>query len=211
MKTVVQCDFDGTITTEDVSFYLLDAFARDDWRGVLREYEQDKITVGQFNSRVFAMVKAEEWALVDTVRRKAQFRGGFLELVRCCHSRGFRFVIVSNGLEFYIHALLETAGLQDIEVHAARAQFLPQGVMVQYLGPDGSHNETGLKEPYVRQFLEEGYRVLYVGNGRSDRWAARHAHEVFATGELLHYCRREHLRCRPFADLTDVAHALQSI
>ena len=34
-KTLVQCDFDGTITEEDVSFMLLDAFADRDprrWR-----------------------------------------------------------------------------------------------------------------------------------------------------------------------------------
>ncbi len=30
-KTLVQCDFDGTITEEDVSFAMLDAFADGDW------------------------------------------------------------------------------------------------------------------------------------------------------------------------------------
>ncbi len=31
-KTLVQCDFDGTVTEEDVSFMLLDAFANGGWR-----------------------------------------------------------------------------------------------------------------------------------------------------------------------------------
>jgi 2-hydroxy-3-keto-5-methylthiopentenyl-1-phosphate phosphatase len=29
LAMIIQCDFDGTITEEDVSFMLLDAFARD--------------------------------------------------------------------------------------------------------------------------------------------------------------------------------------
>jgi len=38
MKTMVQCDFDGTITEEDVSFFLLDTFADGDWRQLWKDY-----------------------------------------------------------------------------------------------------------------------------------------------------------------------------
>ncbi|MFW6150757.1 MAG: MtnX-like HAD-IB family phosphatase [Chloroflexota bacterium] len=211
MKTVVQCDFDGTVTTEDASYFLLDAFAQGDWRAVLREYEQDKITVGEFNSRVFSMVAADERTLVETVRQKVQLRPGLQELTDYCCSHGLRLVIVSNGLEFYIHALLAQANLRDVEVHAAQACFDPDGVKVSYVGPDGSHVDNGLKETYVQRFLSQGYRVVYVGNGRSDRAAARQAHEIFATEELLDFCRQEQLRCHPFIDLTDVVRGLRTL
>jgi 2-hydroxy-3-keto-5-methylthiopentenyl-1-phosphate phosphatase len=32
VKTVVQCDFDGTITVEDVSFKMLEAYADSSWK-----------------------------------------------------------------------------------------------------------------------------------------------------------------------------------
>jgi len=57
MKTVVQCDFDGTITEEDVSYLLLDNFAGDEWRQILEEYMGGKMPVGAFNKRVFAMIR----------------------------------------------------------------------------------------------------------------------------------------------------------
>lgn len=211
MKTVVQCDFDGTVTTEDASYFLLDAFAQGNWRAVLREYEQDRITVGEFNSRVFSMVAADQRTLVETVRQKVYFRPGLQELADYCYSHGLRLVIVSNGLEFYIHALLAQAQLSGIEVHAAQACFGPNGVKVSYVGPDGTHIGNGLKETYVQQFLAQGYRVVYVGNGRSDRDAARHAHEIFATEELLDYCRQEQLLCHPFLNLTDVVRGLRTL
>ncbi len=58
-KDLIQCDFDGTITKEDVSFLLLDAFASSDWRRLLTEYKEDKISVGCFNTRAFTMIKGK--------------------------------------------------------------------------------------------------------------------------------------------------------
>jgi len=57
VKTLIQCDFDGTITQEDVSFLILDAFASRDWRQLLTQYREGKISVGRFNMKAFAMVK----------------------------------------------------------------------------------------------------------------------------------------------------------
>ena len=51
-KTLIQSDFDGTITQEDVSFMLLDAFSDNDWRPLLREYRENRISVNSFNSRL---------------------------------------------------------------------------------------------------------------------------------------------------------------
>ena len=105
-KTLVQCDFDGTITEEDVSFLLLDAFADGDWRQIFREYEKGKISVGRFNMKAFSMVKADKERLLELVRREIKVRPGFHELVACCRRKGFRFAIVSNGLDSYIEEIL---------------------------------------------------------------------------------------------------------
>ena len=59
MKTLVQCDFDGTITEEDMGFLLLDSFASKDWRRLLTEYREGRMSVGRFNTKAFAMVKAD--------------------------------------------------------------------------------------------------------------------------------------------------------
>ncbi len=208
MKTLVQCDFDGTITEEDASFFLLDAFAQGDWRQVLREYKEHKISVGQFNTRAFAMVKADESALLWTIKGKVKMRAGFHELVSYCKRRDFRFVIVSNGLDFYIKAILKDIGLENIELHAAETQFHPEGIKVQYIGPDGNELDTGLKEAFIKLFLEQGYRVIYIGNGDSDIVPAKYAHHILARGELLAYCKKNNLKYKPFDDLNDVVRAL---
>jgi 2-hydroxy-3-keto-5-methylthiopentenyl-1-phosphate phosphatase len=204
MKTLVQCDFDGTITEEDASFFLLDAFAQGDWRRLLREYKEHKISVGEFNTKAFAMVKNDKPTLLEKLKGKVKVRAGLHELVNYCLKKGFRLVIVSNGLDFYIKAVLKDLGLDSIEVHAAQASFHPEGMKVKYVGPDGKILDDDFKEAYIKSFLKLGYKVIYVGNGDSDFAPAKYAHHVFATGELLAYCRESNLNYKPFENFLDI-------
>lgn len=209
LKTLVQCDFDGTITDEDVSFMLLDAFANRDWRRYLTRYQEGKISVSRFNTEAFITVKEDKQTLDSFVTERAKIRPGFYKLLGYCQQRGFRFVIVSNGMGFYIKTILKTLGVADIEVFAAQAIFDPSGIKASYIGPDGTELQDSFKEAYIRHFLKSGYRIIYIGNGASDIPSARLAHHVFATGPLLAHCRQANLKCTPFADLNDVIRGME--
>jgi len=206
---IIQCDFDGTITEEDVSFMLLDTFAQGDWRKWFQQYRENKISVGDFNTKAFSMVKVGSEELLEAARDKVKLRDGLHELVTYCQSRGFRFVIVSNGLDFYIKSILKDVGLGNIEVNAAQTRFYPGGLEVQYIGPDGTPLSSDFKEAYTRAFLKQGYRVVYVGNGPSDISPAAQAHHIFARDGLLDCCREMNLECEPFDDLNDIVKGLE--
>lgn len=206
---LIQCDFDGTITEKDVSFVLLDAFAGGEWRLLQKDYKEGRISVGRLNREAFAMVKADRQSLVEAMKGQVQVRAGFHQLVDYCRREGFRFVIVSNGLDFYIDKILSDLGLQDIEVFAARTQFHPEGLHVQYIGPDGSEIDDGFKNAYVNHFLRNGYRIAYVGNGTSDFPPAKLCHHIFATGDLLSVCRKENTACTAFDDMNEIIRGLE--
>ena len=209
MKTLVQCDFDGTITEEDMGFLLLDSFASEDWRRLLTEYREGRMSVGRFNTKAFATVKTDRQTLLKFVKGKVKIRAGFQELLTFCRRKGFRFVIVSNGLVFYIEAILRDIGIDNIEVLAAQTNFGPEGIEARYIGPKGNEIQDGFKETYTRLFLSKDYRVVYIGNGISDSSPAKQAHHIFATGELLTYCKETNLDCTPFVDLNDVIRDLE--
>ena len=213
METAVQCDFDGTITEEDVSFLLLDAFADGNWRQIWKDYAAGEIPVGAFNTRAFAMVKADKQTLIDFVLMsdRVRIRPGFHELLGYCSRKGFKFVIVSNGLGFYIEVILENMGIKGVEVFAAQSRFSPEGMKVKYIGPDGSQMEAGFKEAHTELLKRRGYSVVYVGNGSSDIYPAKRASHVFATGDLLRRCREEKLECTPFNDFKDVVRGLETL
>jgi 2-hydroxy-3-keto-5-methylthiopentenyl-1-phosphate phosphatase len=213
MKTAVQVDFDGTITVEDISFMLLDEFAGDSWRNILAEYSAGNKTVGAFNREVFGMVKADYRTMLEKVMtsNKSATRPGFRELKDFCELRNYRIIVVSNGLTFYIEAILKNMGMDGIEVHASENDFTPGGMKVGYFGPDGNELDVGFKEAYTKMLLREGYQVIYIGDGASDIAPARLAGKVFATCDLLDKCREEHIDCMPFNDFFDVMKGLEEI
>ena len=210
-KTLVQCDFDGTATEEDVSFLLLDAFADGDWRPLFSQYQEGEIRVGDFNRRAFAMVSADKRTLIKYMEGRIRIRQGFRDMVDYCRKKGFRFVIVSNGLDFYIEKILGTIGEKDIEVFAAQTRFNPELIKVQYIGPDGNSLNSDFKGTYVNLFLTEGYRVIYIGNGASDVSPARRSHHVFATGDLLVRFNKTRINCIPFTDFNEVIKGIEGL
>jgi len=208
-KIVIQSDFDGTITPEDISFQILDKYSKGDWRSLFKQYRSGNISVGRFNTLAFAMVKEDEQTLVKFVREKAKTRPGFVELVKYCREKDYHFVIVSNGLDFYIKTILEDLGLKDVEFHAASTEFGRDGVDARYIGPEGKELLAGFKEAYTRVFLENNRRVIYIGNGPSDIPPARMSDYAFATGPMLELCKKKGINCTPFDELTDIIRELK--
>jgi len=213
MKTAVQLDFDGTVTEEDVSFLLLDTYVGSRWREYLKEYSAGRISVGAFNKKAFGMVKADMKTMTDLVLNsdRVKIRPGLRDYLDYCSQKGIKNVIVSNGLIFYIEAILKKLGLNGVEVYAARNRFHPGGLEVAYIGPDGAELEVGFKEAYTELLKKRGFDVVYVGNGASDIFSARRASHVFAVDELLKRCRREKVPCTPFTDFYDIIKGLEAL
>ena len=210
--TVIQCDFDGTVTYVDVGVRMLELFAEGDWQDIIEKYHTGKISVGRFNTDAFALVKKDKETLLKMVRAEAEAREGFFRLVDYCKKRGFRLAIVSNGLDFYIEEFFACQGLNDMEIHAARTNFTDDGIDTFYEGPDGQVMMQGFKEAYARLFLEGGSkRLIYIGNGFSDYPAAKLADYTFATGPLVEYCQERKADCIPFETMDEVIARLEEL
>lgn len=210
-KVLVQCDFDGTVTINDVSFLILDVFGKSDWRQLYDAYREGKISVGRFNTEAFAAVKATRKTLLEFVNGKAELRPGFLEFVAHCREKGLRLVIVSNGLDFYIRQILKSLSLGDIEFIAARTRFGKNGIDTHYYGPDGDIVEDAFKDAYLETFKRDGYRIIYIGNGTSDFSPASKASRIFATEDLLKQCQGTKLNFSPFTDFFDIIKGLKAL
>lgn len=214
MKTVVQCDFDGTLTIGEVSRLLLEEFAEGDWKSLTQDYNEGRITVQDCNIIQFAMVRIDKETMVDflTNSGRVEIRPGCRELFEYCSGRGFDIVITSNGLKLYIETILNNMGIGDVAVYAARSRFTGNGIELTYPGPDGANIKDGFKAFYSKYLKEQGYDVMYyAGNGASDIYPARFADHIFAIDGLLEKCREENLKCTPFYDLNDIIRGLEAI
>ena len=207
---LIQCDFDGTITIEDASFTILDAYIPEKWHPLFNEYQQGQMTVGEFNSTVFAMINADKEILLKTVREKVSVRAGFKKFLEYCRLKDYRFVIVSNGLDFYIKDILGNIGFMDVEVHASETIFGDNGLIVRHRGPSGQYLDKDVKAAFTDHFITQGYHVIYLGDGRSDVLPASKSHHIFATGSLIEYCNTENLTCTAFIDFNQVVNVMDS-
>ncbi len=212
-KLLIQCDFDNTVTIEDISFMLLDAFAEGDWHPYLEEYKAHQISVSEFNTRAFGLIRASERAMVDYLNEdnRVQIRAGFQDMVQYCERHGIRLVIVSNGLKLYIRPILKNIGMDRLEVFAAETEFRPAGVRVRFISPEGFELEDCFKEAYIRHFHALGYRVAYIGDGSSDCAPASEASHIFGRHSLLAYCQERNIPCTAFNDFYDVIRGLEGI
>jgi 2-hydroxy-3-keto-5-methylthiopentenyl-1-phosphate phosphatase len=210
-KTLLQCDFDGTISEGDVSFLILEKYAEGDWRSILRDYQEGKIPVGDFNNRAFALVKKDRETIEKLVHEEGRLRPGLHELVGYCKEQDITMTVVSNGLDFYIKALLGHNGYGHLDIIAARTVFTPDGMDARYFDRHGQELLHEFKACYTRQFIDQGFRVFYAGNGPSDVPASRLAQHTFATESLLDYYRREKLPHTPFTDLHDIVAGLKEL
>jgi 2-hydroxy-3-keto-5-methylthiopentenyl-1-phosphate phosphatase len=209
--TLIQCDFDGTLTVGDVSFQILDAYTGNGWRQLFDDYMAGKMSVNCFNTTVFAKVNADRKTLDAFVRKHAVMRPGFKELLDVSRKKGYRFVIVSNGMMFYIENILDMLGLKEVEFMAARANFKPGTVEAWYEGPDGKPIEDGFKEAYTRHFIGKGYDVVYIGNGASDFAPARLCKRIFSIDNLTKACQEAGVAHTPFNTLDEIADKLETL
>jgi 2-hydroxy-3-keto-5-methylthiopentenyl-1-phosphate phosphatase len=210
-KTLIQCDFDGTVTMEDASFIILDTFARGNWHKLNDEYEAGKMTVGHFNDAAIAMVRATKRAMLEAIQGKMTVRPGFTDFVDFCRHHNWRLVLVSNGFDFYIEHILKEIDLTGIEYHAARLRFNGGGrVTTQYIGPDGNPVDDAFKETFVDSFLNQGYRIVYIGDGSSDFKPARKCQKIFARGALLQKCEVAGVANTAFGDFLQIIKKLEA-
>src|SRR5690606_34224232 len=138
----------------------------------------------------------------------ATIREGFHELLDWAHWNGWVPVVVSNGFDFYVDAVLDKAGIDRVARHTARTRFDYRWIAT-YLSPRGVEVLDGFKLSYASAFQGMGDFVAYAGDGASDVEAARLAQAVFARDTLLRELDGVHPRIYAFETFHDVVQVLE--
>ena len=208
MANVLCLDFDDTIVLENTARLLFERFGNDSWDQAGKDYDAGKLSVEQANAAALRDVTATHEELMAFVRESVTIRPGFLELLDWCHWNEWLPVVVSNGFDFYVDAVLDAAGLDRLARHAGRTRF-DYRWLVTYLSPRGVELQEGFKLSYAAAFKAVGDFVAYVGDGASDVEAAKLAPVVFARDTLLARLAGVHPRLYPFETFDDVRTVLE--
>jgi 2,3-diketo-5-methylthio-1-phosphopentane phosphatase len=206
---VLVSDFDGTMTRHD--FYklaiekLLPADTPDHWA----DYRSGKITHFEALRRYFAEIRGNLDDVLAVVKQM-ELDPKVSSAVETLHRAGWGVVVTSAGCEWYIRQLL--AGV-DVLVHANPGRFeVGNGlVMERPVNSPYLSEELGVdKAAVVRQYVAQGAKVAFAGDGFPDAEAARlvAGNLRFARADLANVLRRENLEFQSFDAWSEIPQLL---
>jgi 2-hydroxy-3-keto-5-methylthiopentenyl-1-phosphate phosphatase len=205
---LVLCDFDGTITTEDVTNVLWDRYGIPNWRDVLLPpYRAGEATTLELMDRGWRVIDRSEADLMAVARERIGLRDGFGPFVDACRARGWPLHVVSCGLDWYLRGFLPadvaftcyTAALEDgWRVRLPEACDLPAGAdfKIHVMRSLAAHHP--------------GVETVFVGDGRNDFPIAQTCDRVFAirNSTLAHLCRSANVPVEEFESFETIQAAL---
>ena len=208
---VLFVDFDGTISKRDVIDRILEEFADDRWLAVEEKWVRGEIGSRQCLSEQFAFVNVSPGELnefLDTL----ELDEGFGALLDFCLAANIETHIVSDGFDYYIKRLLAK------NLHPAQTDALK--IWANRLIPQ-ENNGWQTEFPYFPQVCKDGCATckprvmseqnslnaptIFIGDGLSDRFAAKVADVVFAKHKLSKFCLQNGVPQTVYSTLKQVA------
>ena len=202
-RVTVLCDFDGTITPSDLADFIFSRFAA---CGLFysRQWAQELIDTREEILRTFATIRAgpdeiaAALALID-------IDPTFQELVDFTRQREIELAVVSDGLDWAIDTVLKAHGIQGLPVYSNHVVFEGGRMTCEFPWYDPLTPLVGVCKPLVvRRYRQDGGRVIFIGDGRSDREAVLEVDLVFARDALAQYCREQGIPAKEFNNFSEI-------
>ncbi|MBS0211711.1 MAG: MtnX-like HAD-IB family phosphatase [Proteobacteria bacterium] len=210
---IILCDFDGTISVEDVTDSLLERHAHPDWTLIERQWKAGAIGSRQCLQDQIDLLDADPRQL-EALYATMRIDRAFPAFVEAALSARIPVRIVSDGLDKAIETIL------------ARHQIEHLPIAANHIAPDGPRRwrlefpharadckvASGLcKCAQVTQARKQRPKVLLIGDGASDFCAASRVDLVFAKHRLIEHCRSQGLPYVPITGFTDAIALLPAL
>jgi 2,3-diketo-5-methylthio-1-phosphopentane phosphatase len=206
MKQVILCDFDGTLVTIDTAEYILNNYAKGNWKQFDEQLELGEISLEECLSKQFSNIRVPLSEVLIKLEDVTKFRAKLRSLINFCKEKQHEFIITSAGLDFVIHHFLNLYGLQGIvKVYSAKTQVREDGIT--FIFPKILHsNADNFKEDLVESYKDKNYFVSYIGDGAGDFQAIKSSNLRFTVknSKLSHMCNENGIHHHEFENFDDV-------
>jgi 2,3-diketo-5-methylthio-1-phosphopentane phosphatase len=217
-RPVVFLDFDGTITRRDVTDAILEVYADPQWLQVEEEWKAGRLSSRDCLTAQVALVTAAPEQL-DSLLDSIEIDSGLVPLLDTCSAHGVPVHIVSDGFDYCIHRVLSRPSL-GLAPHLESVQ-----IVSSHLERDGTrwtleftsshqpcaHGCATCKPATMERLNPAGGPMVFVGDGLSDKHAARRADLVFAKDALAAFCDQHAIAYAPYDHLLTVAQSLDRL
>jgi 2,3-diketo-5-methylthio-1-phosphopentane phosphatase len=181
-------DYDGTIAQTDVSDTLMAEFVNADWESHVADYDAGVVGSRRLMAWEVGLITADP----DDLRATAAAQPhdpGFVAFAERARAAGIPVEVVSDGFGFFIEPALAALGVPWIPVVTADTRFGTGAPTMAFPNGNAQCFVCGTcKRDRVLAHQAAGRRVVFIGDGESDRFAAGYADVVFAKHSLERFC-----------------------
>jgi 2-hydroxy-3-keto-5-methylthiopentenyl-1-phosphate phosphatase len=195
------CDFDGTVTKEDVIDKVLEEFADPTWMEIERSWVNGEIGSRDCLAMQTKLIRAKVGDLLDFLE-STHIDETFIDFVRYCRNKAFEIVILSDGIDLFIKSILDRYGLNSIRIYSNNLVSTNGSyeMYFPYFRKD-CLSKSGICKCKIMEELSSPSSInILVGDGRSDFCIARKADLTFAKSDLIDFCRVKKI---PYIDHTE--------
>lgn len=221
------CDFDATVTTEDVCDLLMAEFGGERWRDVGEKYLRGELSHQELNKKFISFLEATPDQINKFISQNVSLRPGFNGFVEYCYTHDYALFIVSSGWNYYIKKILsqfESVELFSVEdlLRINKYQLFIICNKIQY---QKSNNKWKIESPSFPNSLKSApdkkfiltvlknlhYNpVVVIGDSINDIEAASIADKVFARDSLADLCKHDDIRYKQFETFNDIIKGLDT-
>lgn len=204
-KFRVFCDFDGTITKDDLGDDLFKKFGQfEPYNSQLKNRE---ITIKEYWHKLCSTIDYNiSFDVLNKFALEAEVDNYFLGFIDLLKENNIKMDIVSDGFDVYIEPVLEKIGLKNIDRVCNKLLKDDKGFYPHFPNASESCNcfSAGCKRNYLLTNSSDDEIVIYIGDGYSDFCPAEHSDIIFAKKNLAAYCNEHKIPHYPWKSFFDI-------
>lgn len=213
-QAIIFCDFDGTITTNDNIIAIMKHFDPPAWEPIKDEILAQTISIREGVKKMFSLLPSSKRdEVIAYVLEQAEIREGFADFVACTRRENIPLYIVSGGIDFFVHPLLEPFG-PFAGIYCNTADFSGDTIHIDFPhGCDEACESQGCgccKPSIIRDLLADGATSIVIGDSITDLQAAKQADLVIARDFLIEKCEELNIPYQPFENFGDVTEIINT-
>ncbi|WP_192913068.1 2-hydroxy-3-keto-5-methylthiopentenyl-1-phosphate phosphatase [Bacillus mesophilum] len=215
MNPIIFCDFDGTITESDNIILIMEKFASVEANEIKNAILNEDLSIQEGVKQLFSLLPSSlKDEIISYVLENAKIRDGFNEFISFTQKHEIPLYIVSGGIDFFLHPVLEPYGPFE-NIFCNHADFSGEKINIVYpYSCDDICSSQGCgccKPSIIRSFSDKDMETIVIGDSITDLQAAKLAHHVFARDFLIKKCEQYDIPYQSFHNFYDIINKLEEM
>lgn len=201
----IYCDFDGTITKEDSVNKFFEMYAPASWMDSEKLWIEGKISSRENAIIQVGLLKNVSAKQLNDYINSIEIDNYFLEFVDYVRTNNIKLTILSDGFDLFIQKVLERYNL-NIPYYANKLIYKDGNFNIEF----PYYNENCDKKAGMckcQKVKENSF--CYIGDGTSDLCIASKAEVLFASKNLLKYCKENNIKHSQFTSFRNIIDMLK--